>query len=323
MREADPVLTGRAAHTLKSNGYTFGAVALGDLCRELETAARDGDLSGAAPLVEQVEAESEQKLSARARLVARGAALKKTPDTGSILVVDDDRVNRTLLARTPGALRSHRDDRGERPRSAERPSPDAVPDVVLFDIMMPEMNGYEVLEHLKADAELRHLPVIMISAVGDVDSVVRCIELGAEDYLPKPFDASCCARGSARASSKRPPCTSWSGRACATCSRGSCRRRWSTRCSSRPTAMPRLGGETIFGTVLFSDLRGFTTFAESRLGHSHRPAEPYLSEISDAVLENGGTLSPTRATGCWPCSARPIASEDHADRALATARDMV
>ena len=57
VREADPVLAGRAAHTLKSNGYTFGAVALGDLCRELETAARDGDLSGAAPLVEQVEAE--------------------------------------------------------------------------------------------------------------------------------------------------------------------------------------------------------------------------------------------------------------------------
>src|SRR5204863_9247473 len=63
-------------------------------------------------------------------------------------------------------------------------------DLMLLDIMMPEMNGYEVLEHLKADAELRHLPVIMISAVGEVESVVRCIELGAEDYLPKPFDAT-------------------------------------------------------------------------------------------------------------------------------------
>ena len=56
--------------------------------------------------------------------------------------------------------------------------------------MMPEMNGYEVLEHLKADAELRDIPVIMISAVGEMDSVVRCIELGAEDYLSKPFDAT-------------------------------------------------------------------------------------------------------------------------------------
>jgi CheY-like chemotaxis protein len=61
-------------------------------------------------------------------------------------------------------------------------------DLMLLDIMMPEMNGYEVLEHLKADPELRHLPVIMISAVGEVESVVRCIELGAEDYLPKPFN---------------------------------------------------------------------------------------------------------------------------------------
>jgi adenylate cyclase len=61
-------------------------------------------------------------------------------------------------------------------------------DLILLDIMMPEMNGYEVLERLKADAELRHIPVIMISAVSELDSVVRCIELGAEDYLPKPFN---------------------------------------------------------------------------------------------------------------------------------------
>jgi phosphoserine phosphatase RsbU/P len=63
-------------------------------------------------------------------------------------------------------------------------------DLVLLDIMMPEVNGYEVLEHLKADSELRHTPVIMISAVDELESVIRCIELGAEDYLPKPFDAT-------------------------------------------------------------------------------------------------------------------------------------
>jgi len=63
-------------------------------------------------------------------------------------------------------------------------------DLVLLDIMMPEMNGYEVLEQMQADAELRQLPVIMISAVGELESVVRCIELGAEDYLAKPFDAT-------------------------------------------------------------------------------------------------------------------------------------
>ncbi len=61
-------------------------------------------------------------------------------------------------------------------------------DLVLLDIMMPNMNGYEVLEQMKADDGLRHVPVIMISAIDELDSVVRCIELGAEDYLFKPFN---------------------------------------------------------------------------------------------------------------------------------------
>ena len=63
-------------------------------------------------------------------------------------------------------------------------------DLVLLDIMMPDMNGYEVLERMKADARLRDVPVVMISAVDEVDSVVRCVELGAEDYLAKPFNAT-------------------------------------------------------------------------------------------------------------------------------------
>jgi len=53
---------------------------------------------------------------------------------------------------------------------------------------MPEMNGHEVLRRLKADARLRDIPVIMISALDETEAVVRCIEMGAEDYLPKPFD---------------------------------------------------------------------------------------------------------------------------------------
>jgi len=61
-------------------------------------------------------------------------------------------------------------------------------DLVLLDIMMPNVNGYEVLAEMKADERLRHIPVIMISAVDEIDSVIRCIELGAEDYLPKPFN---------------------------------------------------------------------------------------------------------------------------------------
>jgi phosphoserine phosphatase RsbU/P len=61
-------------------------------------------------------------------------------------------------------------------------------DLILLDIMMPDLNGYEVLERMKAGTGLRDIPVIMISALSEIESVIRCIELGAEDYLPKPFN---------------------------------------------------------------------------------------------------------------------------------------
>ena len=62
-------------------------------------------------------------------------------------------------------------------------------DLVLLDITMPGLNGYDVLQQIKSDTDLRDIPVIMISALDEMESVVRCIELGAEDYLPKPFNA--------------------------------------------------------------------------------------------------------------------------------------
>jgi class 3 adenylate cyclase len=64
----------------------------------------------------------------------------------------------------------------------------SAPDLILLDVMMPGLNGYQVLERIRADPRLRHIPVIMISAVDEIESVIRCVELGAEDYLPKPFN---------------------------------------------------------------------------------------------------------------------------------------
>ncbi len=63
-------------------------------------------------------------------------------------------------------------------------------DLVLLDVMMPEMNGYETLERIKTDPSLRDIPIIMISALDEMDSIIKCIKLGAEDYLPKPFNAT-------------------------------------------------------------------------------------------------------------------------------------
>jgi DNA-binding response OmpR family regulator len=105
----------------------------------------------------------------------------------TVLVVDDDRVNRMLLVRRL-EQEGYRVSTAENGREGwERLKQEPV-DIVLLDVLMPEMDGYEVLERIQADEELRHLAVIMISALDQLDSAVRCIELGADDYLPKPFD---------------------------------------------------------------------------------------------------------------------------------------
>jgi len=107
------------------------------------------------------------------------------PSPGTILVVDDDLANRDVLSRRLERL-GHRvvsADDGRQALDVLRTTP---VDLVLLDLMMPEMNGYEVLEVRRLDGELRDIPVIMISADDEVDRVVECIALGAEDYLTKP-----------------------------------------------------------------------------------------------------------------------------------------
>ena len=105
-----------------------------------------------------------------------------------VLVVDDNEDNIfTLVRRLKRLGLENIDTAGNGVEAMARVEAEAY-DIVLLDIMMPEMDGYEVLGRIKADDRLRHIPVIMISAVDELDSVVRCIELGAEDYLQKPFN---------------------------------------------------------------------------------------------------------------------------------------
>jgi CheY-like chemotaxis protein len=104
----------------------------------------------------------------------------------SLLVVDDQSMNRILLARYLGNL-GYQARLFENGRQALELLQSQAFDLVLLDVEMPDMDGYQVLEQLKADPRLRDIPVIMISAAEDLESVVRCIELGAQDYLPKPF----------------------------------------------------------------------------------------------------------------------------------------
>jgi two-component system sensor histidine kinase/response regulator len=104
-----------------------------------------------------------------------------------MLVVDDIEANRDLLSRRLERL-GFSAESAENGRQAIEMLRDRPFDLVLLDIMMPEMDGYEVLLMMKSDEQLKHIPVIMISALTDIDSVVRCIQMGAEDYLHKPFN---------------------------------------------------------------------------------------------------------------------------------------
>jgi two-component system, sensor histidine kinase and response regulator len=106
---------------------------------------------------------------------------------GLLLVVDDDAANRDVLSRRLTQL-GHDVVIASSGSETLRLMRENAFDAVLLDILMPDMDGYEVLGLIKRDERLQHIPVIMVSALSEVQSVVRCIDAGAEDYLTKPFD---------------------------------------------------------------------------------------------------------------------------------------
>jgi class 3 adenylate cyclase len=245
-----------------------------------------------------------------------------TDEPASILVADDDAISRLLLVRLL-------EREGHTARTAEngREALDLLRaerfDVVLLDILMPELDGISVLEQLKLDPVLQHIPVIMISALDDVDSVVHCIENGAEDHLPKPFDSVLLrARINAGLMKKR----------LHDLERDRVRDVFA-RFLPEPVVdellessdgEPRLGGVRLTGTVLFCDLRGFTTFAEATSAETVIEAlNTYLTQMSDAILDHGGTLVSYMGDGIMAVFGAPIERSDHADRCLAAAREML
>jgi adenylate cyclase len=239
-----------------------------------------------------------------------------------VLVVDDDSVNRLLLARSL-EREGHRFATAEHGRRALELLGAESFDIVLLDVVMPDIDGFEVLARMQADSELRRIPVIMISALEDIQSVVRAIELGADDYLPKPFDPVLLrARINGCLSRKRLD----------DLERERVRDIFSRfvpehvvdEVLKRTDDDLRLSGVTLDGTVMFSDLRDFTPFAESL------PADVvievlnrYVSDMSDAILDNGGTLVAYMGDGIMSVFGAPIEMAGHADCALAAAREML
>jgi len=106
---------------------------------------------------------------------------------GRILVVDDEPLNREMLLRRLARMGYRTTGAENGQRALELMASESF-DLVLLDIMMPVMDGFETLDRLKADKKLKHIPVVMLTALDEVASTVRCIEAGAEDYVPKPFN---------------------------------------------------------------------------------------------------------------------------------------
>jgi DNA-binding response OmpR family regulator len=119
------------------------------------------------------------------------ALLSEEPgeEPGRVLVVDDSGINRRLLVTALTEL-GHEVRAAEHGRRALQMLREDDYDVVLLDLLMPVLDGYSTLAAIKSDPRLNHLPVIMVSAVHELESMVRCIDLGATDYLPKPFSAA-------------------------------------------------------------------------------------------------------------------------------------
>ena len=240
---------------------------------------------------------------------------------GNILVVDDDPLNQRLLTGTLERF-GHTTSSASDGSTALAMLAEAPPDVVLLDLVMPGMDGIQVLERIKADPDLRHLPVIVISGVDDAESIVRCIEMGADDFLPKPFDPVILkARVNAGLNRKQlhdleqERVRSVFARFVPESVVGAL--------LDRTEGGSTIPGESLTGTVLFGDLRGFTPFAEVRpVDQVIEVLNRYLGLMTDAILDHGGTLVDYMGDGVMAAFGAPLPMDDHADRAVAAAREM-
>jgi adenylate cyclase len=229
---------------------------------------------------------------------------------GVALVVDDSRVNRLVLVRqleTLGLEVMEVENGLEALELLRAHSGDI--DLVLLDVIMPELDGYATLEAMKSDEAIRHIPAIVVSGVEELESVVRCIELGATDYLVKPIEPSIL-------------------RARIQTSLNETIERQKTQLArflspqvaqliSSADGEGLLAGHRRQITAVFCDLRGLTSFAEQ--------AEPeelvgvlgeYHTMIGEAIIEHAGTLEHFAGDGVMTFFNDPTPQPDHVERAV-------
>ena len=243
-----------------------------------------------------------------------------------ILVVDDTPFNRRLLVRLLEGIGHTAVEAGDgRAALARLRDAAAEPiDLLLLDIVMPEMDGHETLAAIKADEDLRELPVIVISGVDELDSVVRCIRMGAADYLPKTVDPEILrARIDASLAQKRLRDNERELLATIDRQRSQLARFLSPQVAalvSSTDGEAMLAGHRREITAMFCDLRNFTAFSET--------AEPeevlgflraYHAAMGELIVEHEGTLEHFAGDGFMTFFNDPVLQPDHAARAIGMA----
>lgn len=236
-------------------------------------------------------------------------------DKGRLLVVDDNKVNRLLLSRSL-EQQGHSVATAENGLQALEMLRAAVYDLLLLDIEMPEMDGFQVLEHVLADPDLRNIPVIVTSALEGMDSVVRCIELGAEDYLAKPLNPVLLkARINASLEKKR--------------LRDQQReliRKFATNEVAEDLLVKgfTLGGRLVDASVMFSDIRSFTTITESQTpDETIDLLNTYYTLMFEAIGNHSGVVNQMIGDGLMSIFGAPVPNPDHSKQAVRAALDMI
>lgn len=231
-----------------------------------------------------------------------------------VLLVEDNRVNRLLLSRQVQQL-GHRVEAVENGRLALEMLQRKPFDLMLLDIEMPELDGFGLLEQLLADPQLRDLPVIVTSGLEGVANVVRCIELGAEDYLQKPVNPILLkARIGASLEKKR--------------LRDEQRelvRRFATSEVAQDMARSgfSLGGRHVDAAVLFCDIRGFTEVAENNTPEFViELLNTYYTLMFDAINANGGVVNQIIGDGLMAIFGAPMPLVGHCACAVSAALEM-
>jgi adenylate cyclase len=232
-----------------------------------------------------------------------------------LLVVDDNKVNRLLLTRSL-ELQGHGVASAENGRVALEMLRGESFDLVLLDMEMPEMDGFQVLEQLVNDRRLRDLPVIVTSSLEGIANVVRCIELGAEDYLTKPVNPVLLkARIGASLEKKR-----------LRDQQKELMRRFATPevAQDLQDSGFSLGGKLVQASVMFSDIRGFTSLAESQPPEETiELLNTYYALMFDAISGHGGVVTLMMGDGLMSVFGAPVPLPDHCESAVRAAQEMV